>query len=42
MSKNLSTAGDHIDSLLVAIPGNWVANSSKCRHHGNFPGVVKG
>jgi len=31
--------GDHVDSLLVAIPGNWVANSSKCRlHAGIFPG----
>jgi len=26
----------------TSTPGNWVANSSKCRHHGNASGVVKG
>jgi len=35
-------SGDYVDRLLVAIPGNWVVNSSKCRLHGNAPGVVKG
>jgi len=33
--------GDHVDSLLVAIPENRVANSSKCRQHGNAPGMIK-
>jgi len=28
---------DHVGSLHVAIPRNWVANSSKCRHYGNAP-----
>jgi len=44
-SVKLSRGNTYLDvpvSLLMAIPGNLVANSSKCRLHWSAPRVVKG